>query len=614
MIKQKGMTRLVGWLEGLRAAFRSRDLDKGSSKRITELGIIIVVGIAFSLIYYFPIINTDNNLGIQDWDQNFAWTEANRITIVTYHQFPLWNPYKCGGTAQFANPQVPVLSIQMLLALLFGTLKGIKLSIFVHGVFGFIGFYYLARQYGLSYLGSTLASVIYSFSGITGSFLSSGMVVFTNIAYTPFTIICFNKAIQRKRWGIIAGILFALSFYFSYQIPLLLGVYIFIYTVVFGIVNRSVAILKAFIIMSLSAAVIILPKLLLSIQLLEIYPRQLDDVSGYSIYNFFYFLLSRQQNLMGEMNAQGYFYKIDENSLYIGILALVFFLLFFVRNKAVIKSNLVLIIILPIIFWIMLGSEIFPSLYDAVHHLPIFSSFRVAQRFRFDLMIPLALIIGFGSDNLVRLLGIHKLDWLVGVICLMAVSVDLITFSTDNFLSKTLIIINPEKQLASQATFVQTLENPPDIPVERTIILPMSVLENRTFDPWSYEYLKIIQNEGVLNCYDPIPIIANASSVGDPQYQGEYHLLNVNSVVKLENTYWSPNKLVYSISNSMEANGNFLIINQNFYPGWVVTKDKGECKRAIPKFGLLSTRIDTAFDRVTFSFDPFKYHTLCRKH
>ncbi|MFZ0534679.1 MAG: hypothetical protein WAM09_16010, partial [Anaerolineales bacterium] len=41
-----------------------------------ELGVLIVLSILFSLLYYFPILNSDNNIGIQDWDQNFAWTES----------------------------------------------------------------------------------------------------------------------------------------------------------------------------------------------------------------------------------------------------------------------------------------------------------------------------------------------------------------------------------------------------------------------------------------------------------------------------------------------------------------------------------------------------------
>ncbi len=611
MERQNIVKRLKGWRGRYRWFFHFNERNHDSQKRKIEFGLIILVGILFSFAYYLPIINSTNNLGIQDWDQNFAWTEANRITILTYHQFPLWDPYKCGGMAQFANPQVPVISIQMLLALLFGTMDGIKLSIFLHGIIGFVGFYYLARHFKLSYLGSTLAAVIFSFSGITGSFLSTGMVVFTNVAYTPYVFLFFDKGIHQRKWAMISGILFALSFYYSYQIPLLLGLFIFIYAAIYSIVHRSITALKGFIIMSLVASVLIMPKLLLSLQLIHFYSRQIADVSGYSVYNFFYFLLSRNQNLFGEMDVKGYFGRIDENSIYIGVIDFILFAFFFIKNRAGIRSNIVLIVMLPVIFWLMLGSEIVPSLYNAIRHLPILSSFRVAERFRFDLIIPLALLIGLGFDNLLHIISSPKLVFLIAAICLVAISADLITFSTINFLSKTLIIVNPEKQLVRQSTFLQTQQNNPDFRIERTIVLPKSVLGNSTFFPWSYEYTRIIQNEGVLNCYDPLPITTNATGVGEPNYQGEFYLSMANDAVQLENVYWSPNNLVFSISNSEQIIGNTLIINQNFYPGWVVVKDAKKCERAIASNGLISTRIDRSYNRISFEFNPIEYYTVC---
>ena len=229
-----------------------------------ELGFLVILSIFVSFVFYYPILGSGNNLGIQDWDQDLAWTEYTRVSLLDYHQFPWWNPYKCGGAVQFANPEIPVISFQTLFALLFGTVRGIKLSIFFHGVLGFIGFYFLARQNKLSYLGSLLASIIFSFSGITGSFLSTGMVVFTSFAYTPYILLCFNKSFNSKKWGIICGFLFALSFYAGYHISLMLSLYVFVYAVVTSIVKRSFTPIKSLIIMVLSSAFLILPKLLMS--------------------------------------------------------------------------------------------------------------------------------------------------------------------------------------------------------------------------------------------------------------------------------------------------------------------------------------------------------------
>jgi hypothetical protein len=603
---------LLEHFEEYQEAYRTSKKSCELNIRRWEFGILIVLSILLSLLYYFPIINSGNNIGIQDWDQNFAWTEATRVTLLNYHQFPLWDPYKCGGTVQFANPQIPVISFQTVFALFFGTVRGIKLSIFFHGVIGFIGFYFLARQYKLSYIGSLYAAIIFSFSGITASFLSTGMVVYSSFAYNPYILICFNKSVENGKWGVITGSLFALSFYYAYQIPLLLSVYIFIYAFVKSIIERTLAPLKAFGIMILSSTLLILPKLLMSYQLLQIFPHQIKDLSGYSIRSLLYFLLSQKQNLLNQMNVKPFSYGIDENSIYIGLLSLVLFLIFFVKNKKGVIQNISLLITLLIILWIMLGNDIYPSLYGIIRHLPVFSSFRVAQRFRFDFIIPLSLIIGLGLDNLIRLLQTHKLVKPISIICLVVIYVDLTIFSTNNFMSKTLIIINPESLVTWGDAFIQTVDNNPDFVIQRTIQVPDGLLDKNTFTPKSYEYLKIKQNKGVLECYDSITSNVFALGNSDKEYQGEFHLLRSDDSINIKNIFWSPNKITFEIINAGKAMNNSLIINQNFYPGWIVRKDTKACERAIINNGLIASKLDSSIKRITFEFNPVEYYSLCK--
>lgn len=577
-----------------------------------EIWALLVLSILGSLVYYYPILNSGNNLGIQDWDQNFAWTEFTRVSLLDFHQFPLWNPYKCGGSIHFANPEIPVLSFQTLFALIFGTVRGIKLSIFSHGVIGFIGFYFLARQYKLSYIGSLLASIIFSFSGITGSFLSAGMVVLTSFAYTPYILFCFNRSLQNRRWGIISGILFSISFYAGYHISLLLGVYIFVYTFVASIVKRTYSPFKSLLMMIFTSSLIILPKLLFSYQLIQIYPRIVHDVSGYSIQNLIYFLLSQKQNLFNEMNVHGVYEAIDENSIYVGILSFVLFLLFFVYNRKGVRNNISLVISLLIIFWIMLGSAIYPSLYKVIQHFPVFSSFRVAQRFRFDFIIPFSLLIGLGLDNIARLLQTHKIARPISIVCLLVIYVDLTIFSSSNFLSKTLIIVNPEAQLSREDAFIQTTANNPDFEIQRTIQIPERFLDETNFIPWSFEYLKIHQNMGVLKCYDMITSYVRPVGIGNERYQGEFYLFNSVEGVNVENTYWSPNKQIFKITNDEKVKNNTIIINQNFYPGWIVKINNNACERSTFFNGLPATKIDSSTDSIIFEFNPILYYSLCK--
>jgi hypothetical protein len=575
-----------------------------------EIGIIVGLGIILSLIFYQPILSSGSNLGIQDWDQNFAWTENTRVSLLEYHQFPFWNPYKCGGSVHFAYPQIPVISFQTVFALIFGTVRGIKLNILFHGAIGFVGFYFLARQYKLSYIGSLLSAIIFSYSGITGSFLSSGMVVFTSFAYAPYILICLNKSFVKRKWGIPCGIFLALSFYVSHQITLLLGMYIIIYCLVTCIVKRTLSPLKALIIVFIASSVLMLPKLLLSIQLLIIFPHSGQDISGYSLPDFLYLLLFRNQNLF-QFSYFADYYNIDENSIYVGMLPVVLFLLFFISNKKGVRNNITLLITLLILFWIMLGSGVTPSLYKAIQDLPIYSAFRVAQRYRFDFIIPLALIIGLGIDNLLRLLHRHKFIIPISITILMVIYVDLSVFSFSNFLSTTLIIQNPASQLLRGEAFIQTAGKSPGVEIQRTIQLPGEMLDSIIFLPWSNEYLNIVQNQGVLECYDSMTSNVYAVGVEDDNYQGEYYLLNSAQGVEVENTFWSPNKLVYKITDLEKGMNNALIINQNFYPGWFVNTNNNTCSRALYYNGLLATRLDYHNEYITFIYNPYIYYSIC---
>ncbi len=367
------------------------------------------------------------------------------------------------------------------------------------------------------------------------------------------------------------------------------------------------------------ATLIMLPKLYLSIQLMRIIPRTTNDVSGFSLQNFFYFLLSQKQNLFGQNMVNGSNYNINENSLYVGLLPVVLFLLFFVRNKAGIRNNLALICSLLIVFWVMLGNVNSPSLYKIMSHLPIISSFRVAQRFRFDFIIPFALIAGLGFDNAFRQLQRYKLARPLSILCLLVIYVDLTVFSSSNFLSKSLIIKNPEASLTRQATFIQSDVSGLEVPIQRTIQIPEEFLTIKRFRPYSFEYLKIKQNKGELECYDPLyepysEYVFPAGVEGEeghPKYQGEFYLLNPVQGVKVENTFWSPNKLVYTISNIRQASEDTLIINQNYYPGWIVRTGSTSCRRVMDYEGLIATRLEATSNSVTLEFNPLLLYLRC---
>jgi uncharacterized membrane protein YfhO len=316
--------------------------------------------------------------------------------------------------------------------------------------------------------------------------------------------------------------------------------------------------------------------------------------------------------LFNQLDVTGYFEGVDENSIYLGIIPLTFLLLFFVRNKKGLKENIVLLITFLLILWLMMSNLITPSLNEVLQKLPVFSSFRIAQRYRFELIIPLALLCGMGMDHLLSFFRNPRLGLALVISCLLIGYIDLTVFSTRNFLSQTLIIANPEEKLNPEEAFLQTEANRLDFEIQRLVQIPENFQDEVNFIPWSYEYLEIRQNIGVINCYDSVTNRRYAFGIGNPAYRGEYYWKDPLQTSEIKNVFWSPNKLEFNIVTRQEETGNILVLNQNFYPGWVVTLDNGQCTRSSLSDNLVAAVIPASTQKVTLEFNPILYYTACR--
>lgn len=65
---------------------------------------VVLLFFVLSLVFVGPILKGMYMHGILDWDQHFFYHAVPRATLLEHHQFPLWNPYQCGGNILLANP------------------------------------------------------------------------------------------------------------------------------------------------------------------------------------------------------------------------------------------------------------------------------------------------------------------------------------------------------------------------------------------------------------------------------------------------------------------------------------------------------------------------------
>ena len=133
---------------------------KASSRTGREIAWVALGSLAFALCFFYRFFGRFSRLfvwsgfGRLDWDYHMQLHWVTWYTITHFHQFPFWNPYKCGGMPLFGNPQSAILTPFLLLDLLFGPVIGLHLDSIVHVALAFGGAYFLARVLGISRLGA----------------------------------------------------------------------------------------------------------------------------------------------------------------------------------------------------------------------------------------------------------------------------------------------------------------------------------------------------------------------------------------------------------------------------------------------------------------------------
>lgn len=582
--------------------FKNSNYILNFKNRVKSLG-LPVLGLLLALMYFYPIISLHNVLGTQDWDMHFSYNEFTRKSILEFGEFPFWNPYHCGGFPHFANPQVSVISIQTILILLFGTINGIKYSLVIHAVIGFIGTYILGRYFKLSRMSSILSSIIFCFSGITASYLSAGHIVFISNAFTPIILFLFiNKNIRYSIY--LSSIIFSLSFYFGYHISLLQVIMIILVTMLKVLIDRELFYLKRLIQFSLITLILTLPKLALSLQLLSMYPRYVAEKSGFELQSILYFFTSKNQSFFNYPNVAKYTFNISENSLYVGIIPTILFVIGVANILLKDKKKIFLVFLACILLWLMLGNTTEYSLYNLIKKLPILDSFRVAQRFRHLLILPTALIVGVGVDSLLQKVLNVKFRYLLYILVLSYITFDLFIFGNRNFLSSTLIIRDKYSKIQTHKRLVQQ-----QLPYNFEYIesFPQKFKGDFNFLPWSIEFIALRQGFGIVECYEPFSPITKVKNIYDEDYISEAYVVPEAMILPIKS--WSPISIKLDINNNESYKGMSVVINQNYYPGWLVRNNKS-IEVAVNHNGLLSHPIKEP-GNVKFYFSPYEH--LLRK-
>ena len=105
-----------------------------------------VVALVLSVLSWWELLLAHPKTQNGDGQFFVEMVGAMRVSLLDFHELPLWNPYQCGGIPLWDNPQ-GISAAPMLWALLpFGTTRGIELWYILHSALGFVCMWLLARH------------------------------------------------------------------------------------------------------------------------------------------------------------------------------------------------------------------------------------------------------------------------------------------------------------------------------------------------------------------------------------------------------------------------------------------------------------------------------------
>ncbi len=560
--------------------------------KITDWKIAALIFLAVTVIFTFPIYSKLTNLGIHDWDQHVFYEAVPRATILQYTQFPLWNPWQCGGNVMLANPQSSFLSIHFPVTLLFGEVMGTKLAIPLYLFIGLLGMWFVCRKCEMTPLASYFAPIILMLSGIYAIRIAVGHTNWFHLAWIPWIFFFYLKAEEKWIHFIPASFLLALIFLGGGIHPfviafVLLGVYALVTTLADWKKYKAKPIIifaLLFILWIPFAAVKFFPMIAVYEEML---PLEQTDIQPISTAILFDALTNNEKTITDVYYTE---YSTDNENAdssfpwywheYYGYIGLIPLILFITTAFFLFRRYARYILSVAIIGVIILSQQLFPKIWHSIQSLPFASIFHGPSRFLFAVVFFIALVIGFGM-SWIENKKIKAGQLLVAVLLLFIVG-DLIT-SNAHYMTEGFSV--DAKEDIEKKEFYTIYAEPEES---------------------SSQYQAFKNNNGIWNCYErfhPLQVALPKESSAREQYgnyHGEAYFYETNEA--LEISEFSPNKITIHSTNQEGT----LMLNQNYVSGWKVTID-GEKSAAINTDGLLSVKIRAENKEVVFYYLPMSF-------
>ncbi len=492
---------------------------------------------------------SDDALGIADWDYYFSLHENYRQSILTYHSFPFWNPYTCGGTAGLADPEFPLFSPTFALELLFGIPHGLRLAIYLSLAILSIGALLLAKRLTLSVMAALVVVLAAAFSSVSRLEIVEGHVNQFAAMWIPwifwawlgaYHVVIANK--QRwaviNRWTFACAAFLALMFFGG-------GIYLLLYTALAFILliclaPRRLAALQVTAVAAVWSLGLVAVKLLPVLAWLHEFKSIRYAASTNTLPYLKDIFLGRHLHNAYIIFRQGTGWQ--EYGAYVGpfIILLTIVALWHIRRRRIIV-RLVVAVILVILF-----ASTGPLLKPLFDHMPFFPRSTISRIVVYA-VYALGLLAGIGIDSIRRRWPalVPLLPLLVG-----AIAVDLMSL---------------DYQLSEQAFVVPTVVpaiSPAPAPIafttNRFSLKGSDIRETRTYPATQAGY----GTTAYCSVLGPRPMIQTIYDEG-----GGKIILLTDKAAQFSLVSWSPNRVAVKVDAPAPTQ---IVLNTNYAHGWLV--------------------------------------------
>jgi hypothetical protein len=536
---------------------------KISDKRIRG-DLVVLFFLITSFIFCYPLLQKLYLSCRGDWDYYFSLQEVSSISLFEYGQFPLWNPYCGGGMPFMGNPQTAFPSLIFLCTSFFGVFAGLKIAVWLHTFLGMWGMWLLSGYMGVKGPSRLVTSVIFMFNGAWVLHLTEGHINWLSSALLPFLFMAYLKGCENKWWLIAAAFVESLMFYEG-------GAYVFafclLFVCIYGIL-RAIEIkawkpVTTLISMNIIAALLSAPKILPVLDLLINNPRIKSAENGLSWDDCLSLFICPEKTLNS--------FAVWEYGSYLGITVIIFYL----ASLTLFKKYQSLVLASIFIFLIAIGNFSEYSPWNVLHQLPLWCYFQAPTRALIVFNFTVSLLIGLYLGNPLKKFDI-RMEILI-LIIVVYIAVDLFNTNSQVFaeapkpVNVTVFRNTGVASVASNLYYIDPIATTAFWRSVPSVHKPFSQiripdLKRFAHGAWSDQYLPLLQNIGVVDAYETIPFARYARAFNDKDYRGEFYFVGKGVATQLK---WSPNRLKYHVKLEQPDR---LVINQNYWPGWRVTR------------------------------------------